>query len=191
MGGALADAVDSLPVLLNRKRMLEQHTNVLRGVMQQVAARHVPTYHELEKNIASGTSVRAIIHAIVFRAHRAPSVIVWYETHTTRWGRLCGHAQDKAAVFELLGDGERGHMKDKLRLAQVYLLHVPSESVETEAAALQTVLRQFGEVEGATDDVRAEAALAVASIKWLGQYVCRQLLRVVRPVWVCPCQCVR
>ena len=60
MGGSLADAVDSLPVLLNRKRMLGQHTNVLRGVMQQVAARHVPTYYELEKQITGGMTVRCL-----------------------------------------------------------------------------------------------------------------------------------
>ena len=59
LGGALADAVDSLPALMNRKRMLGQHTNILRAVMAQVAARHVPTYYELEKQIVAGTAVRA------------------------------------------------------------------------------------------------------------------------------------
>ena len=55
----MADAVDSLPALMNRKRMLGQHTNILRAVMAQVAARHVPTYYELEKQIVAGTAVRA------------------------------------------------------------------------------------------------------------------------------------
>lgn len=51
---ALASAVDSLPALLERKRQLEVHTSILQAVMNQVAARDVPQYYELETALATG-----------------------------------------------------------------------------------------------------------------------------------------
>jgi sec1 family domain-containing protein 1 len=51
----LATAVDSLPALLDRKKQLEMHTSILQAVMNQVAARDVPQFFELETSLASGT----------------------------------------------------------------------------------------------------------------------------------------
>jgi hypothetical protein len=51
---ALASAVDSLPALLERKRQLEVHTSILQAVMNQVAARDVPQYYELETALVTG-----------------------------------------------------------------------------------------------------------------------------------------
>jgi len=51
----LASAVDSLPVLLERKKQLEVHTSILQAVMNQVAERDVPIFYELEHNLASGS----------------------------------------------------------------------------------------------------------------------------------------
>lgn len=56
-GGAasdLANAVDSLPKLLERKKQLEMHTSILQAVMNEVAARDVPQFFELEQALASG-----------------------------------------------------------------------------------------------------------------------------------------
>lgn len=55
-GGAndLASAVDSLPALLDRKKQLEVHTSILQAVMNQVAARDVPQFYELESALATG-----------------------------------------------------------------------------------------------------------------------------------------
>mmetsp|Transcript_18717 Transcript_18717/g.27732 ORF Transcript_18717/g.27732 Transcript_18717/m.27732 type:complete len:545 (-) Transcript_18717:62-1696(-) len=56
-GGAasdLASAVDSLPKLLERKKQLEMHTSILQAVMNEVAARDVPQFFELESALASG-----------------------------------------------------------------------------------------------------------------------------------------
>lgn len=55
-GGAndLALAVDSLPALLDRKKQLEVHTSILQAVMNQVAARDVPQFYELESALATG-----------------------------------------------------------------------------------------------------------------------------------------
>ena len=134
LGGALADAVDSLPALLNRKRMLEQHTNVLQAVMQQVAARHVPTYFELEKQIVAGTA-------------------------------------EKAAVFELLNDAEKGHISDKLRLAEVYLLHCPSDTAQAECVAAQSAIASLGRGDGVSAEQASEAQAGVATLQWLGRYL--------------------
>eukprot|EP00529_Nitzschia_sp_RCC80_P016245 CAMPEP_0113449196 /NCGR_PEP_ID=MMETSP0014_2-20120614/5167_1 /TAXON_ID=2857 /ORGANISM="Nitzschia sp." /LENGTH=655 /DNA_ID=CAMNT_0000340451 /DNA_START=184 /DNA_END=2151 /DNA_ORIENTATION=+ /assembly_acc=CAM_ASM_000159 len=51
----LASAVDSLPALLERKKQLEMHTSILQAVMNQVAARDVPVFYELEISLATGT----------------------------------------------------------------------------------------------------------------------------------------
>jgi hypothetical protein len=50
----LATAVDSLPALLERKRQLEVHTSILQAVMNQVAARDVPQFYEIESALATG-----------------------------------------------------------------------------------------------------------------------------------------
>ena len=50
----LANAVDSLPALLERKRQLEVHTSILQAVMNCVAARDVPQFYELETSLATG-----------------------------------------------------------------------------------------------------------------------------------------
>ncbi|KAG7342205.1 Sec1 family protein [Nitzschia inconspicua] len=51
----LANAVDSLPALLERKKQLEMHTSILQAVMDQVAARDVPQFFELETSLATGS----------------------------------------------------------------------------------------------------------------------------------------
>lgn len=50
----LATAVDSLPALLDRKKQLEVHTSILQAVMNEVAARDVPQFYELESSLATG-----------------------------------------------------------------------------------------------------------------------------------------
>ncbi|KAG5184379.1 Sec1-like protein [Tribonema minus] len=58
-GGAntqdLARAVESLPALLEQKRALEMHTNILKAVMDAVAARQVPVYFEAEDGMISSS----------------------------------------------------------------------------------------------------------------------------------------
>jgi len=51
----LATAVDSLPALLERKKQLEVHTSILQAVMNEVAARDVPQFYELESSLATGS----------------------------------------------------------------------------------------------------------------------------------------
>jgi sec1 family domain-containing protein 1 len=51
----LATAVDSLPALLDRKKQLEVHTSILQAVMNEVAARDVPQFYELESTLATGS----------------------------------------------------------------------------------------------------------------------------------------
>lgn len=51
----LATAVDSLPALLAHKKQLEVHTSILQAVMNQVAARDVPQFFELEISLSTGS----------------------------------------------------------------------------------------------------------------------------------------
>ena len=51
----LASAVESLPALLERKKQLEVHTSILSAVMNEVAARDIPVFYELESAFAMGT----------------------------------------------------------------------------------------------------------------------------------------
>ncbi|CAM9887991.1 unnamed protein product [Chrysoparadoxa australica] len=81
----LAAAVESLPELMDQKKGLEMHTNILKSVMDLVAARHVPVYFEAEAELVM----------------------------TSR--------ADKSAMKQLLG-GQKGSVKDKLRLLGIYYL---------------------------------------------------------------------
>jgi hypothetical protein len=54
-GADLATAVESLPVLLERKKKLEVHTSILQAVMNEVASRDVPQFYELETSLATGS----------------------------------------------------------------------------------------------------------------------------------------
>mmetsp|Transcript_45365 Transcript_45365/g.95190 ORF Transcript_45365/g.95190 Transcript_45365/m.95190 type:complete len:560 (-) Transcript_45365:55-1734(-) len=51
----LATAVESLPALLDRKKKLEVHTSILQAAMNEVAARDIPQFYELEISLATGT----------------------------------------------------------------------------------------------------------------------------------------
>lgn len=51
----LANAVDSLPVLLEKKKQLEIHTSILQAVMNEVAARDIPSLYELQSSLATGS----------------------------------------------------------------------------------------------------------------------------------------
>lgn len=51
----LATAVESLPILLERKKKLEVHTSILQAVMNEVAARDIPQFYELETALATGS----------------------------------------------------------------------------------------------------------------------------------------
>lgn len=61
----LATAVDSLPALLERKKQLEMHTSILQAVMNQVAARDVPQFFELEISLATGSYKNDVARAKV------------------------------------------------------------------------------------------------------------------------------
>ena len=50
-GGDLNAAVQALPRLMERKGVLEQHTNILQATMKQVASRSYPTFNEHEEGI--------------------------------------------------------------------------------------------------------------------------------------------
>lgn len=51
----LATTVESLPLLLERKKKLEVHTSVLQAVMNEVASRDIPQFYELETSLATGS----------------------------------------------------------------------------------------------------------------------------------------
>ena len=51
---ALANAVNLLPTLLEQKKQLEIHTSILQAVMNEVAARDVPQFYELESSLSTG-----------------------------------------------------------------------------------------------------------------------------------------
>lgn len=50
-GANLNDAITSLPEILAKKANLEAHTNILQGVMTEVAARDIPAFFEIEQGI--------------------------------------------------------------------------------------------------------------------------------------------
>eukprot|EP00568_Trieres_chinensis_P011298 CAMPEP_0183301320 /NCGR_PEP_ID=MMETSP0160_2-20130417/7475_1 /TAXON_ID=2839 ORGANISM="Odontella Sinensis, Strain Grunow 1884" /NCGR_SAMPLE_ID=MMETSP0160_2 /ASSEMBLY_ACC=CAM_ASM_000250 /LENGTH=685 /DNA_ID=CAMNT_0025463915 /DNA_START=32 /DNA_END=2089 /DNA_ORIENTATION=+ len=51
----LSSAVSSLPALMERKKQLEVHTSILQAVMNEVAARDIPQFYELESSLATGS----------------------------------------------------------------------------------------------------------------------------------------
>jgi hypothetical protein len=49
----LLSAVDSLPKLLERKKGLEVHTNILQAIMNVIAAREVPVFFDVEESLVT------------------------------------------------------------------------------------------------------------------------------------------
>ncbi|TMW65873.1 hypothetical protein Poli38472_003638 [Pythium oligandrum] len=53
----LVAAVDTLPALLEKKKMLEVHTNIFHAAFEGVTARHIPSYSMLEQKLFDGSHV--------------------------------------------------------------------------------------------------------------------------------------
>ena len=53
----LVEAVDTLPALLEEKKMLEIHTNIFQATFEIVAERHIPTFSMLEQKLIDGNTV--------------------------------------------------------------------------------------------------------------------------------------
>ena len=62
----LLSAVDSLPKLLERKKSLEVHTNILQAIMNVIAAREVPVLFDLEESmVVSSRADKATVKALL------------------------------------------------------------------------------------------------------------------------------
>lgn len=51
----LVAAVDTLPMLVEKKKMLEIHTNIFQAAFESVSARHVPSFSMLEQKLIDGS----------------------------------------------------------------------------------------------------------------------------------------
>lgn len=51
----LVAAVDTLPMLVEKKKMLEIHTNIFHAAFEGVTARHVPSFSMLEQKLIDGS----------------------------------------------------------------------------------------------------------------------------------------
>ena len=74
-------------------------------------------------------------------------------------------------MFELLHSADQGQLKDKLRLAQVYLLHCPTESADAECKEAQAAITSLATGEGASEADAGAAREAAASLEWLAKYL--------------------
>jgi hypothetical protein len=62
----LVAAVDTLPALLEKKRSLEEHTNIFQATMDVVTQRHTPDFSLLEQRLIEGFNVpRAEVLALL------------------------------------------------------------------------------------------------------------------------------
>ena len=62
----LLSAVDSLPKLLERKKSLEVHTNILQAIMNAIASREVPVLFDLEESmVVSSRADKATVKALL------------------------------------------------------------------------------------------------------------------------------
>ncbi|RLN59013.1 hypothetical protein BBJ28_00006811, partial [Nothophytophthora sp. Chile5] len=53
----LVAAVDTLPALVEKKKMLEVHTNIFHAAFEGVTTRHIPSYSMLEQKLIDGSHV--------------------------------------------------------------------------------------------------------------------------------------
>merc|ERR1719189_2778978 len=53
----LTSAVSSLPQLLEKKRLIDQHTNIATAVLDKIKVRRLDVFFELEEKIMSGTTL--------------------------------------------------------------------------------------------------------------------------------------
>ena len=95
-GKNLLSAVDSLPILLAKKKVLETHTNILEAIMEEIKARDIPLFHEIEDTILSNSSL-------------------YNSSSSTK-------NADLEKVKGLLRDGNKGSLLDKTRLLATFIL---------------------------------------------------------------------
>jgi Sec1 family len=96
---SLSSAIESLPALLKRKKILEVHTSLLQAVWQRVAARMLPHLFEQEQPW--------LTHPYGSAAYNSSF-----------------NNESKTAFYHVL-KGEKGTHLDRLRLAAIWLLTVP------------------------------------------------------------------
>ncbi|CAM9320577.1 unnamed protein product [Sphacelaria rigidula] len=145
----LAAAVESLPKLLDQKKGLEMHTNILKAIMDVVAAREVPVYFEVEEEIISAPTKASICTRCHYRLQRS-----------------------KARVQELLVSG-KGSIRDKLRLLGVYCLAARPSG--TEVAELEGLLRESVSTSGEAGAAQ-EVERGLGAVGYLRQQVSLQHL---------------
>ena len=114
----LATAVESLPILLERKKKLEVHTSILQAAMNEVAARDVPQFYELEISLATGTYKSD--------AAKAKKDVMELVCDTTR-----GNVNDKVRLVIVYALSTKGKSSDIDEVAQAM-----RESLETRGSTV-------------------------------------------------------
>lgn len=111
--------MESLPILLERKKKLEVHTSILQAAMNEVASRDVPQFYELEISLSTGTYKND--------AAKAKKDVMDLVSDSTK-----GNVNDKVrlAIVYALSNGV-GHSSDIEDVAQAM-----KESLETKGSTV-------------------------------------------------------
>ncbi|KAL3823006.1 hypothetical protein ACHAXA_008146 [Cyclostephanos tholiformis] len=153
----LATAVESLPILLERKKKLEVHTSILQAAMNEVAARDVPQFYELEISLATGTYKND--------AAKAKKDVMELVCDTTR-----GNVNDKVRLLIVYALSTKGKSSDIDEVAQAM-----RESLETRGSTVGGEGGTAGTKEGGatathgtlTKDDRARLEVGLRAINYL------------------------
>ena len=115
----LTNAINTLPELLETKRLIDLHTTIASAILEQLKARKLDVYFEVEEKLTASVSSGGGVGGSGVGSSR---------------GSATSHLEHKAAILELIRDPAAGTAEDKLRLFLVYYLthhQLPEAEVET------------------------------------------------------------
>lgn len=129
----LTNAINTLPELLETKRLIDLHTTIASAILEQLKARKLDVYFEVEEKLTASVSSGGGVGGSGVGSSR---------------GSATSHLEHKAAILELIRDPAAGTAEDKLRLFLVYYLthhQLPEAEVETYLGELREAAGVTGE----------------------------------------------
>lgn len=119
----LTNAINTLPELLETKRLIDLHTTIASAILEQLKARKLDVYFEVEEKLTASAG--------------------------TSGGRGSQLESARASLLELIRDPAAGTAEDKLRLFLVYFLSHPTlaEADNSQVEQYLSELREAGVID--------------------------------------------
>lgn len=117
----LTNAINTLPELLETKRLIDLHTTIASAILEQLKARKLDVYFEVEEKLTASAGASG--------------------------GRGSQMEAARASLIELIRDPAAGTPEDKLRLFLVFFLSHPTLAEDAQLETYLSELREAGVID--------------------------------------------